>query len=249
MRYRIRSRLLVLVVMVLISMLAIGAMSSQASDPDSVARDQGKSVGEARVSAPMSSVAKVGTIAITDADFEEGMKVVSSDLDYMQAQIAAGNPNSEFLQQFVELINAHDTASVALAALIEDRSVYLLAVQRGYQPSTTQVKVKTEQDRNLVNTQGTPPQLQAYINVVGEEYYWSTLYPQIAERTLASQALYASVTKDHPDAEAASAAWLQVKKEAVAEASVTIVSSSAIAPATRDSAMNYLNAYWDLRSS
>jgi hypothetical protein len=82
-------RRLALVGLVLFSALALGIMSTQASNAPIA--------GSARVSGMVNPVAQIGSEFVTAEDFAAQVMVVQSNLSFMRGEIAAGNPSSAFL--------------------------------------------------------------------------------------------------------------------------------------------------------
>ena len=249
MRVQRLGRRLTLAIVILSSALATGVMSTQASGSDQPAADRAKSGGVALVSRSTTSPVRVDSQVITEADFREQVQIVQSNVAFMHEEIAAKSLNAAYLQKFITIINAHGVANVALASLIENRSVYLLAVARGYQPSQAEVTARVEEDRGLAASGKAPAETKAFITAVGEQYYWATLDPEVVRRALAIQAFHASVIQNSPDMDGQVAAWQKIEQQAVAATRIEVLDSDAIAPATPDAALAYLRAYWAFQGS
>ena len=230
-------RRLALFGLILFSALALGIMSTQASDASIADR-----AGASGVANP---IAQIGSEAVTAADFNEHVGIVKSNLSYMRGEIAAGNPSSAYLQAFIDVITVHGIENVAFAGMIENQALYEMAVARGYAPSDAEVNAKVEQDKALA-ARAIDPATAAYIASVGEQRFWSTMYPATVRRDLATQALWQSVTTGETTVADRATTWQQVEQQAVASTKVRVLNASAIAPASTDSAIAYLNAYWRL---
>lgn len=231
------SRLATLVLLVLLSAVATGIMATQASDPNSAQSDP----------AGGTPVARIGDETITTTDLRQEAQIVQANVAYMQGEIANKNPSAAYLQDFVDIITTHGKENVAFAVLIQDRALYQLAVQRGFEPSDAQVKARVEQQQKLYAQGKVTETDKAIITSAGEDYFWSTLYPMIARRQLATQALWQSVTGNVTNASEQALAWLQIEQQAIEAAPVTVIDPTAIAPASKSAAMIYLKAYWTLQ--
>lgn len=234
------NRLAESLVLILLSAAATGIMSIQAS----------RSVQANVDSAPVDAVATVGSETINAAEFQAQLLVVRSNLAYMHAQIAEHSQNSAFLQAFIDLIDAHGVANVAFASLIEDRAIYLLAIERGFAPSEVVVTATIQHDKSLVSNGSVKLSEadNAYIDNVGRENYWTTMFPMIVKRQLATQALFESVTNNATTSSGQTAAWQLVEKHAVDTVSVTVLDPLVISPASARGAISYVNDYWAFRA-
>jgi hypothetical protein len=228
-------RRLALVGLILFSALALGIMSTQASDATIA--------GRARASDVANPVAQIGSETVTTDDFAAQVTSVQSNLSYMRGEIAAGNPSSAFLQAFIDIITTHGIKNVAFAGLIEDHALYEQAVARGFNPSDAVVNAKVAQDKALA-ARAIDSANAAYIASVGEQKFWTTMYPAMVRRSLATQALWQSRTSGKATDADRVTTWQQVQQQAVASTEVRVLDASAIAPASTDSAMAYLQDYW-----
>jgi len=230
-------RRLALIGFLLFSAIAIGVMSTQSSDVSLTS--------SGRASDAAKPVAQIGSEMVTADDFAEQVSVVQSNLSYMRGEIAAGNPSSAFLQAFIDIITAHGIKNVAFAGLIQDQALYERAVARGFNPSDAVVNAKVAQDKALA-ARAIDSANAAYIASVGEQKFWTTIYPAMVRRSLATQALWQSRTSGKATDADRVTTWQQVQQQAVASIKVRVLNASAIAPASTDSAIAYLHDYWRL---
>jgi hypothetical protein len=230
-----RGRRTALILLILISALAIGITSTQATDPN---------VGATRLAADGTpAVVLIGDEPMSADDFKQNVGAVNSNLSQLQGQIASGSQNSASLQSIIDMINTHGVENVALADMIENQALYDLAVARGFGPSDDVVQAKVAQDKALAS-KGIDPTTAAYIASVGEDRFWTTLYPATVRRNLATQALLQDTIKGKASSDEANTAWNQVQQQALDATHVTVLNPDAIAPASMSAAIDYLHAYW-----
>lgn len=205
---------------------------------------------EARKSGTDAVIARVDASSITQADFQEEVATVPQGLQSMNAMASTGSPSStgvskSYLKSFISLRERYGAQNVALAALIENRAVYELAVARGYEATNQEVAARVARDKSWVQS-GKVKGIQSYINVIGPKVYWSTIYPALIRRSLTTDAFQEAVAPAQGSISQASAAWKKVQLQAVQQAKITLVDPSAVAPATVSSALQYLQAYYKL---
>jgi hypothetical protein len=228
-------RRLALIGFILISALAIGITSTQATDSSS---------GTARATADGTpAVAIIADEAVSANEFKQQIGIVNSNINYMQGQIDVGSQSSAFLRGFIDLIHAHGVENVALGGMIENQALYQMAVTRGFVPTDDAVQAKVAQDKQLAS-QGIDPGTAAYIASVGEDRFWNTLYPETVRRDIATEALWKDTIKGKTTSADAYAAWNDVEQRALDATPVSILDAKAIAPATTAAALDYLHDYW-----
>lgn len=227
-----------LVGLVLLSAVAIGVTSTQATNLNDGRGSVTGGVGD--------TVALVDGQPIGTADFVEQVAIVNSNLSYMQGQIAAGSLQSSYLRQFIAIITSDGVTNVAFGSLIENEALYEMATARGYSPSDTDVNGEVAKVKSLVDSGKAPVAFQSAIAAVGAQSFWMEIYPNIVRRTLAIDALQMQVVSSNTDSPVSPTSWLNVQKQAVAFARIVVLNPAAIAPATRASALAYLQDYWQL---
>lgn len=230
-----RGRRLALMLLILISALALGITSTQATNPN---------LERARLAADGTpAVLVIGNEPVSADDFKQNVGAVNANLAQMQGKIASSSPDSANLKSFIAMINAHGVQNVALAGLIENQALYDLAVRRGFVPSDEMVNTQVAQDKALA-AQSIDPAAAAYIASVGADRFWNTLYPASVRRQMATQELWQDTVKDKPTSAEAYAAWNDVQQQALDATRVTVLDADAIAPATTSGAIDYLHDYW-----
>jgi hypothetical protein len=204
-------------------------------------------VGKARASADARVIAMVGQEPITVGDFQEKVKVVETNLEYMKGQISEGSPSSPFLQAYIAIIEEAGVYNVALAGLIQEKALYQHALANGYEATEQEITAQVERQQSLIATdvQGIAP-AKAYIEAVGEERYWSELYPAKAKRELSIQKMWADVVAGARTNQERTEKWNQLQKEVITNTKVELLDPEAVEGATVEGALAYLNDYWQL---
>ena len=232
------SRLAPLVVLVLLSSVATAIVSTSAS------RGQPTSIDPATAT----PVVRIGNETVSAAEFLEKVREVQSNLTYMRGVAASNDPAAAYMRHFLDLINRYGPENVALAGLIKDRALYQRAVNRGFSPSNDYLSIRIEADKRYI-TEGkvaVPATTRAYIDEVGADYYWTVLFPDIERRQITTQAFWKSVTLGATNVAEATLVWTPVERQAIEQTPVEVLNQAAIAPATKEMAVDYLNAYWAL---
>lgn len=228
-------RRLALIGFILISVLAIGITSTQAT---------ASNTGATRLAADGTpAVVLIGDEPVSADDFKQNVAAVNANISQMQGQITSGSQSSVPYQAFIDLIHAHGVENVAFGSMIESQALYDLAVTRGFAPSDDAVNARVAHDKALA-AQSIDPAAAAYIASVGADRFWNTLYPASVRRQLATQALWQNTVQDKPTTAEQVAAWTQVQQQALDATNVTVLDAKAIAPASTNAAVEYLRDYW-----
>lgn len=208
-----------------------------------VACGQPPEPAEARASGDSAGVVTIGRQLVTLDDFREGVRIVETNLEYMKGEISKGSFDSSFLQEFVQLIERTGVQTVALGSLIQDRALYERAVANGFSATDQEVTARLERDRELIRDTPVGAQAIAYIEAVGEDRYWSELYPAILRREMAIHNMWTATVADFADQGRNESAWADVKRQALNSVSIEVLDADAIAPATVSNALAYLEEY------
>lgn len=207
---------------------------------------------KAQASEDTPGVVRIGQQVVTLDDFREGVRIVETNLEYMKGEISKGSFDSSFLQEFVQLIERTGVQTVALGSLIQDRALYERAVANGFSAADQEVTARLERDGELfrdppIGAQTTAYQATAYIEAVGEDRYWSELYPAMLRREMAIHNMWTATMADFADQGSRKTVWADVQKQAIGSVSIEVLAPDAIAPATVKDALAYLNDYRHLR--
>jgi hypothetical protein len=194
---------------------------------------------EAQASGDPPGVVRIGQQVVTRDDFREGVRIVETNLEYMKGEVAKGSYNSNYMQAFVQLIEQTGIQNVALGALIQDRALYEHALAKGFAATEQEITARAEQIRDHIRNTPDGAQVAASIDAIGEDGYWSELYPAIARREIAIQKMWTN-------RENRVAVWADVEKQALDSVSIEVLDAESIAPATVSNALAYLDKYRQL---
>lgn len=94
---------------------------------------------------------------------------------------------------YIRALEKHGGDVVGLAALIADYAEFSAAIDAGYSASEAEVAEYVEMTRDALNRQsasdvsewGMMPEMQGYIDAVGENRFWSEIYPDRLARDIA----------------------------------------------------------------
>lgn len=238
--------LVVLGALVTLSALILSTVATQATDKEQAAVERFKQVGEARASGDLTDVVKIGQQIVTLDDFQEQVRVVETNLEYMKGEINTSSPNSTYLQAFVQLIEQTGVRNVALGSLIQDRALYERALANGFNATDQEITDQLKRDRDLVQNTPEGERVAAYIKAVGQDRYWSELYPATLRREIAIQKMWNAAVTGIPDQGGREAKWNDVQKQAISSVSIDVLTPDPIVPATVSDALAYLNEYRQL---
>ncbi len=242
-----RSKILVILgVLVTLAALILSTVVAQATDQEQAAVERFKQVGEARASGGSTGVVRIGQQVVMLDDFQAQVRVVETNLEYMKGQFNTGSPDSAYLEAFVQLIERAGIPNVALGSLIQDRALYERALANGFNATDQEVTAQLERDRNLVQNTPEGARVAAYIKAVGEDRYWSDLYPATLRREIAIQKMWNATVTGIADQGSREAKWNDVQKQAISSVSIEVLAPDAIAPATVNDALAYLDNFRQL---
>lgn len=225
--------------------MGIGSIAIAAESPSNQAA-RFTAAARARAVTDDRMVLTVGQEPVMLSDFLEGVAVVTGNTQFMQSEIESHGDDAANIQTRLELIQQAGIQTVALAGIVEDRVLYQAAQASGITVPTQDIAAQVDATRSAVE-HGAAPELQAYIEVVGAERYWSVVYPALVERNLAVQRLWTDIVRGLDRAEAVRV-WNAYKHDTIHAAAITIVDPAALQPATLDAAIAYLDHLYLLPS-
>lgn len=189
-------------------------------------------------------VLTVGNDPVMLHDFREAVAIATGNIQFMDSEIEKHGDAAAPVKARLELIQQTGVEAVAMASLIEDLGLYQAAQSSGIIVATEEVANDVATTRAAVES-GSAPQLKAYIDVIGEERYWSSVYPPLVERNRAIQQLWSNTVAGMEPAEARRT-WNAFKQGTVRAAAISIEDPASVAPATLESAMDYLTGLYTL---
>lgn len=120
---------------------------------------------------------------------------VAADANFASSD--PGNPIHEYMitdgfTAYIRALERHGGDVVGLAALIADYAEFSAAIDAGYSASEAEVAEYVEMTRDALNLQsaaaasdwGMLPEMQGYIDAVGENRFWSEIYPDQLARDI-----------------------------------------------------------------
>jgi hypothetical protein len=217
---------------------------TNATEKDRQAAERFEHVAEARMSGDDAVIARIGSADITSREFLAKVAVVESNLDFMRSQLQQGVEGADFMTKRIELIEHAGIETVALAGLLEERALYQRAVNEGHAVSADKIMARVSADRDAIQ-RGAAPEVMGYVRAVGEDIYWSTIYPAVMEREMAIQNLWSSVVGDLDPVQARTA-WNDVQRQAVGATTVDFIDPTAMGAATIKGALDYLAQVYSL---
>ncbi len=202
-------------------------------------RGQQPEPAEGQASEDAAGVVRIGRQVVTLDDFQERVRAVETNLEYMKGEVDKGSYNSNYMHAFVQLIEQTGVQNVALGSLLQDRALYEHALAKGFAATEQEVAARAEQIRDHIRNTPDGARVRASIDAIGEDRYWSELYPAIARREIAIQKMWTN-------RENRVAVWADVEKQALDSVSIDVLDADAIAPATVSNALAYLDGYRQL---
>lgn len=187
---------------------------------------------------------------VTEGEFTSRVATVEQNLVMLTAQAESMPDDQPLMSRLVDIMENTPPETVALASLVLDLAIYQEALNRGHEPDSAVIRGQVEQERELFGMIEENPEefgvdaenVAAYrenIEEVGEERYWTEHYPEILEKQSAVQELQAAVEESDED-------WTALQQEVYRNADVEINDPDAIAPATVEGALTYMESVWEL---
>ena len=247
MRYRIGT-IALLGLLVLVGAVALARSAGLTAPFPGI--DRVESAAEAARNGDRETVLLVADKPITAAELTEMEHWVAANLAWMGevgTRMAVTEEQRAFLERQARLIEEYGKPTVALAALIVDRTLEAEAQRQGLWPDERTVQARVERDRDLTATSD-DPRIKAYLQAFGETAFWQVHYPRVVALEIAKERLYQERTKDESDPTRRQARWLAKERALVLGAPIEVVVPERL-PASIDAAVEYLKQYYDLQSS
>lgn len=106
-----------------------------------------------------------------------------------------GQP-TDYLESRHNLVLKWGDDNAALAGLIHERIMYQKAVELGYDATEEELAENIEWARESYERGQWDSYNQGYVESVGEEHYWESIYPVLLARSMAIQKLYEGLAKE-----------------------------------------------------
>ena len=156
----------------------------------------------------------------------------------------------------IEVMEKHGTDAVVLAGIVLEYATFSAAVSDGYKPTkeevtefVAQLRQTYEQHSDSVDSNwGFTAELKAYIEEIGEDKYWSEVYPLEAERRIAVVKWQEAAINEDENVrgriEVANRIRTKLERSSLADAKIEVVDASKL-KATPEEAKAYLNDLWE----
>ena len=212
--------------------LVLGGMNAGAGTFDSADYQAGKLVsGSSAASGQELLVAKVGEGSITLAQLKEEVlhmeqaKLMSQrQLDGLGAD--AGAP-AKFLQARQDVVTKWGTESAALANLVRSLVLVQAAEDAGLSATDEEVAENAKYAKEAYDNDEYDSYNKGYIESVGEDTYWDTVYPAKARAMLTINKLHADVVAQGEEGSYSDAKtlWIAYEEATLSSAGITIPES------------------------
>jgi hypothetical protein len=216
----------------------------RARDPNFEAAERMRQVAQARVASGEEIVAVIGMESLTASELAEAQKIVETNLEYMRGEITAGSPSAAYLTEFVALIEETGVQAVALGGIIEEKGLYQYARAQGYEVSRDSINQRVESDRAQAAQMGADAApFHAYAEVVGQDRYWSEIYPQMVERSMVIDQLWNDELSAADSPQGRTERWNRIQDAAVHKQRVEVTNPAVLSDNTVKQAFSYLEQY------
>jgi hypothetical protein len=190
---------------------------------------------------------------VREEDYQSRKATVEENVVMLQANAENMPEGNELAESLLDIMETTPPETIALASLILDKALYQSAIDLGHLPDTQQISQQVEQEREIFEMIEADPEefgvdeasianYRETVDEIGEDRYWNEFYPQILEQQQAVQSFQMETEQSGED-------WIEVQREAFAQADVEISDPDQIAPATISDARNYLDRIWDIYQS
>jgi hypothetical protein len=168
---------------------------------------------------------------------------------------ATGPEQEAFLAEWVDIFERVGVENIAMGSVIAETAQYSWALDQGYTASDAEIANELERQRELHERLAERPEEadvhEAFVNAMGEDYYWDKFLPQMVEQQIVtSKAHHSIVDAENEGAEPRDLlSTVAHKVELVESANIEILDSDVIDPETVERGREYIiNDYRDLRN-
>jgi hypothetical protein len=187
---------------------------------------------------------------VLEEDYQTRIATVEENVIMLQANAENMPEGNDLADSLLDIMETTPPETIALASLILDKALYQSAIDHGHLPDAQQISQQVEQEREIFEMIEADPEefgvdeasIASYretVDGIGEDRYWNEFYPQMLEQRQAVQSFQFEAEQSGED-------WIDVQREAFAQADVEISDPDRIAPATVSDARTYLDQIWDV---
>ncbi|MXZ90447.1 MAG: hypothetical protein F4W95_10520 [Chloroflexi bacterium] len=185
------------VVLIVVSALIIGGVAAGAG----AFWSYGNRTGPATTSDSNGDVvATAGNSSISARELQEAVMHLQHMKQMAERELQGlgedmGQP-TDYLESRHNLVLKWGDDNAALAGLIHERIMYQKAVELGYDATEEELAENIEWARESYERGQWDSYNQGYVESVGEEHYWESIYPVLLARSMAIQKLYEGLAKE-----------------------------------------------------
>lgn len=218
----------------LAALLVGGGIYAKASAPNESYFDQIAHIWNN--SSQMKTVLNVGGVEFTEADFQVEMVQVNRNLDAMAQEPRA--------QTQLQLMNKYGVANVALAQEIVIGTAWHYALEHNLAVSQ-QEAVQFANTQKQYLEQHPSPELTNIISQIGADKFWGQLAPRGYRRLLTVGKVRTAVFQGDPNV--TDQQWIRWVLTQAASTTISVLDNKALAGASVEKALAYLNEYSQIR--
>ena len=191
-------------------------------------------------------VATAGDVCITLRELQVGVMHLQHSKEWAERELqglsgVAGLP-TDYLIARHNLVTKWGDDNVALSGLIHERIIHQKATELGYEVTDKELEENIEWARDLYERGEYDAYTQGYIDSVGADHYWDSIYPELAARSLAINKLRKGVEEEVEirDYVAVRPRWRDFQEEVIAASEITV-------PASEDhsATLDRVMGFWD----
>ncbi len=191
-------------------------------------------------------IAIAGGVCITLRELQVGVMHLQHSKDWAERELQGlgeyvGQP-AEYLVARHNLVIKWGDDNVSMAGLIHERIIHQKATELGYEVADKELEENIEWARDAYESDELDAYTQGYIDSVGADHYWDSIYPELAARSLAIDKLRKGVEEEVEirDYVAVRPSWRDFQDEVIAASEITVPASE-VHSATLDGVMGF----WD----
>ena len=191
-------------------------------------------------------VAIAGDVCITLRELQVGVMHLQPSKEYAERELLGldgyrGQPTDHLVARHNLVIKWGDD-NVALSGLIHERIIYQKATELGYQVTDQELEESIEWARDAYERGEYDSYNQGYIDSVGADFYWESIYPELAARSLAINKLRKGVEEEVEirDYVAVRPSWRDFQEEVIAAAEITVLASE-----DHSATLDGVRGFWD----
>jgi hypothetical protein len=210
-------------------------------DPE-VDRANGEAAGLAYRDGDPSAVLTVDGVAVTGQELALRRANVEANIEFMATVMAGGGPTASGVQDRLELIQAYGPGTVALSAVIHDAALHAMVVEQGLTIDPAEITDSLDSQRSAIQS-GDAPGQAAFVEAVGEDFFWNVYLPEVVQRGLLVSKLRAAELEGVTSHEEGVRGWTAFETDAVNSAVVNLADGGDVSQSDVAEAVSYWMDY------